>query len=117
VGSNAVAAAVATARQLLLAAAVDDPAAFLRPLTHASVDAVVDRGAAAITGPIARGDSATVASHLQAISADVPSVAETYRLLALATLAPLRPQLDDETLAVLGSLLEAPTERRDRWSS
>jgi predicted short-subunit dehydrogenase-like oxidoreductase (DUF2520 family) len=105
VGSNAVAAAVATARQLLLAAAVDEPAAFLGPLAHASVDAVADRGAVAITGPISRGDASTVAGHLDAIRADVPSVAETYRLLALATLSPLRPQLDAETLAVLDSLL------------
>jgi hypothetical protein len=35
----------------------------------------------------------------------VPTLAETYRLLALATLAPLRPQLDAETVAVLDSLL------------
>jgi predicted short-subunit dehydrogenase-like oxidoreductase (DUF2520 family) len=105
VGSNAVAAAVATARQLLLAASVDDPAAFLRPLAHASVDAVADRGAVAITGPVARGDVATVADHLDAIHDDVPTLAETYRLLALATLAPLRPQLDAETVAVLDSLL------------
>lgn len=106
VGSNAVAAAVVTARQLLLAASIDDPAAFLRPLAHASVDAVADRGAVAITGPVARGDVATVAGHLTAISEDVPALAETYRLLALATLAPLRPQLDVETVAVLDSLLE-----------
>ncbi len=116
IGSNAVAASVATARQLLLAASVDDPAAFLRPLAHASVDAVAERGAVAITGPVARGDAATVAVHLAAIRADVPSLERTYRLLALATLAPLRPQLDAETIAVLDSLLRADDEAGARWN-
>jgi predicted short-subunit dehydrogenase-like oxidoreductase (DUF2520 family) len=116
VGSNAVAAALATARQLLLAASVDDPAAFLGPLAHASVDAVTERGAVAITGPVARGDLDTVAGHLRTIRADVPSLAEPYRLLALATLAPLRPQLDAETVAVLDSLLRSGDEVGDRWS-
>ncbi len=116
VGSNAVAASVATARQLLLAASVDDPAAFLRPLAHASVDAVAERGAVAITGPVARGDAATIAGHLAAIRGDVPSLEETYRLLALATLAPLRPQLDAETIAVLDSLLRADDEAGERWN-
>lgn len=108
VGSNAVAAAVATARQLLLAAAVDDPRAFLQPLAHASVDAVAAQGAAAITGPVARGDVGTVARHLAAIEADVPGLTEAYRLLALATLAPVRATLDADTVASLRALLDAP---------
>lgn len=115
VGSNAVAAAVATARQLLLAASIADPAAFLGPLAHASVDAVGARGAVAITGPIARGDAATVSRHLDAIDVDVPTLSEAYRSLALATLAPLRPQLDAETVAVLESLL-GPDRGPDRAS-
>lgn len=107
VGSNAVAAATATARQLLLAASVRDPAAFLRPLAHASVDAVIARGAVALTGPLARGDRATIEGHLRAIDADVPALGDSYRRHALATLGPLRHQLDPETLSVLESLLHA----------
>ena len=119
VGSNAVAAAVATARQLLLAASVEDPAAFLGPLARASVEVVAERGAVAITGPVARGDAATVAGHLEAIRADVPSSGEAYRLLALATLEPLRPRLDAETIAVLDSLLSSDNragEAGARWN-
>lgn len=113
VGSNAVAAAVATARQLLLAAAVDDPAAFLRPLATASVEAVSTGGAAAITGPLVRGDISTISRHLDAIEADVPVLAEGYRLLSRAILERLRPELDPSTVQLLTARL-APPPKEDR---
>lgn len=109
VGSNAVAAAVAAARQLLLAAQVPDPAAFLAPLAHASVDHVADRGAVAITGPVVRGDAGTLAAHLAVIDDDVPMLATVYRYLALATLESVRPQLSAEAVAAIEQVLSAPT--------
>jgi predicted short-subunit dehydrogenase-like oxidoreductase (DUF2520 family) len=108
VGSNAVATAVASARQLLLAAKVDHPEAFLVPLAQASVAAAAADGAVALTGPIQRGDLDTVAAHLAALDRDVPELGVRYRLLAQATLATARPGLDPSVAAALDDVLTAP---------
>jgi predicted short-subunit dehydrogenase-like oxidoreductase (DUF2520 family) len=105
--SNAVGAAVVTARRLLLAAHVEDPAAFVRPLAHASVDNAAGAGAVALTGPIVRGDVGTVAAHLAGIDADLPELLTAYRALARATLEPVRPTLAPEVVAALDALLAA----------
>ena len=105
-GSNAVGAAVAVARQLLVAAQVDDPAAFLGPLVRASVDNVLADGAAALTGPVVRGDTGTVGAHLDRLDADVPSLAAAYRHLSLALLDVLSPTLDQATRQRLREILE-----------
>ncbi len=103
--SNAVGAAVVTARRLLLAAHVADPAAFLGPLAHASVDNAAAEGAVALTGPIVRGDVGTVAAHLAGIGADLPELLTAYRALAQAPLEPVRPALAPEVVAALEELL------------
>lgn len=103
--SNAVGAAVVTARRLLLAARVEDPAAFLAPLAHASVDNAAHAGAAALTGPIVRGDVGTIASHLERIGGDLPELLTAYRALARATLEPVRPALEPQVAAALDVLL------------
>ncbi|TVP71889.1 MAG: DUF2520 domain-containing protein [Nitriliruptor sp.] len=103
--SNAVGAAVVAARRLLLAARVEDPAAFLTPLAHASVDNAATAGAAALTGPIVRGDVGTVAAHLERLTADLPELLPAYRALAQATLEPVRPSLGPEVAAALDDLL------------
>lgn len=104
--ANAVGAAVAAARQLLMSARIDDPAAFLRPLTAASIDHVLTRGAQAITGPVVRGDAGTLARHLERLDADAPRLAEVYRALTNAILAEVRPALSrdqiDDIERVLG---------------
>ena len=105
IGSNAVAAAVAVARQLLLAARVDDPAAFLAPLTQASAANVVRQGASAITGPVVRGDVGTIVRHLEAIARDLPELGEAYRLLARATLVPVRAGMQPDVAAAVDALL------------
>jgi predicted short-subunit dehydrogenase-like oxidoreductase (DUF2520 family) len=105
VASNAVGAAVVTARRLLLAARVERPEAFLAPLAAASVaNAAVD-GVAALTGPIVRGDLGTVRAHLDRIGADLPEVLDAYRALARATLEPVRPALPRDVAAALDDLL------------
>lgn len=108
VASNAVGAAVVTARRLLLAAAVTEPERFLGPLVAASARGAAARGAAALTGPIVRGDTGTVARHLDALEADLPELAAAYRWLALATLEPVRPGLPAEVAAELIRLLTPP---------
>jgi predicted short-subunit dehydrogenase-like oxidoreductase (DUF2520 family) len=108
VGANAVGAAVAVARQLLLAALVDDPAGFLGPLVEASVANVLRDGASALTGPVVRGDSGTVAAHLDALDADVPVLADAYRHLAAVVLGQVRAALPAGDAAALDALLTAP---------
>ena len=101
IGANAVGAAVASARQLLIAARIDDPKAFLDPLVRASVANVTDHGAVALTGPIARGDVGTVSAHRAAIAADVPELLAAYESLARATLAPVAVTLAPEVVTAL----------------
>lgn len=61
------------------------PLAGLLPLVHASVDNVATLGAAAaLTGPVSRGDVETVRAHLEALPADER---DTYRALARAAYA------------------------------
>jgi predicted short-subunit dehydrogenase-like oxidoreductase (DUF2520 family) len=107
IGSNAVGAAVVTARRLLLAASVEQPEAFLAPLVRASVANAATHGAAALTGPVVRGDLGTVEHHLTAIATDLPELVDAYRFLALATLEPVRPALPPDTVARLRTLLGA----------
>lgn len=105
VGSNAVGAAVSVARRLLLAAAVDDAAAFLAPLIEASVGNVLADGAAAITGPVVRGDVGTVRRHLDELDRSAPELGDVYRDLVRVTLAQVRPTLPRETVGELETLL------------
>ena len=44
-----------------------------------------EHGQAALTGPIARGDEATVAAHLEAIAVAAPELEPLYRALAERT--------------------------------
>ena len=58
---------VAEAASLLGQAGVDNPERMLGPLLGAALDNALRFGDAGLTGPVARGDSSTVASHLAAI--------------------------------------------------
>ena len=105
VGSNAAAAAVAVARQLLLAAGVDAPERILVPLAEASVRNTARDGAAALTGPVVRGDAGTVAGHLAALDVDVPRLAQAYRALQGVVLDQVTAALDPDAAARLTDLL------------
>lgn len=107
VGSNAVAAATAVARQLLLGARIADPAVFLRPLVAVSTANVLRDGAAVITGPVARGDVGTVRSHLATLERDVPHLADDYRWLMHVVLDQLRPALAGEVAGAIEAVLDA----------
>jgi predicted short-subunit dehydrogenase-like oxidoreductase (DUF2520 family) len=87
-GSNHLVTLVAQAAQLLAATGVERPDRVLGPLLHAALDNALRTGDEALTGPVARGDAATVARHLTSIAEAAPSspdVLETYRVLARAT--------------------------------
>ena len=55
------------------------------PLARASLENTLQRGQAALTGPIARGDARAVAGHLRALEAVDPQLAQAYRVNALRT--------------------------------
>lgn len=55
------------------------------PLARASLDNALQRGQAALTGPVARGDGAAVARHLRALAEVDPRLAQAYRTNSLRT--------------------------------
>ncbi|MCF6387738.1 DUF2520 domain-containing protein [Mycobacterium sp. MBM] len=55
------------------------------PLARASLENSLQRGQAALTGPVARGDAAAVAGHLQALAEVDPQLAQAYRSNSLRT--------------------------------
>jgi predicted short-subunit dehydrogenase-like oxidoreductase (DUF2520 family) len=57
----------------------------LVPLVRATVETWAAEGAAALTGPIARGDEGTVARHREAITKRAPDLLALYDALADAT--------------------------------
>jgi predicted short-subunit dehydrogenase-like oxidoreductase (DUF2520 family) len=105
VASNAVGAAVAVARQLLLAARIGDPAPFLAPLVHTSVTNVLATGASALTGPVTRGDTGTIRRHLAEVAADVPALLASYRDLTAVVLDQARPALNAAQITSLEAVL------------
>ena len=105
VASNAVGAAVVSARRLLAVAGLEQPDRVLGPLARASLEAALRGGAAALTGPVVRGDVATVRSHLDAIGPDAPELAAAYRALMRAVLVSVRPALDADAAAALDAAL------------
>jgi predicted short-subunit dehydrogenase-like oxidoreductase (DUF2520 family) len=55
------------------------------PLARAALENTLQRGQAALTGPVARGDAAAVAGHLAALGDVDPELARAYRVNALRT--------------------------------
>jgi predicted short-subunit dehydrogenase-like oxidoreductase (DUF2520 family) len=96
---------VAQSADLLKTAGVANPARLLGPLLSASLDNALRFGDAGLTGPVARGDAATVAAHVTALEA-APS-ASTAAVAAYIALARLTA---DRALAA-GLLKPADAER------
>ena len=76
---------VVQAADLLREAGVDQPARMLGPLLEAALDNALELGDAALTGPVARGDADTVASHVRALRAAAPEALPAYLALARLT--------------------------------
>lgn len=82
--SNFVITALATAGDLMRAAGVEP--AVVRPLVDQAVANVYGAGATSpLTGPVARGDTATVIGQLEAAREVSADVGDQYRLMAEAT--------------------------------
>jgi predicted short-subunit dehydrogenase-like oxidoreductase (DUF2520 family) len=74
-----------SAVQLIERAGIEDGRAALGALVLRTANNWRERGAEALTGPIARGDEATVERHLAAIEADCPEILDLYWALAERT--------------------------------
>ena len=85
VGSNHLVTLVNDALALLAAAGVEQPARLVAPLLSASLDNVLRLGDAALTGPVSRGDVATVGAHLRTIAAEAPEQLPAYVAMARRT--------------------------------
>lgn len=108
VGANGTNAVVALARDLLLSAGVRAPEAFLAPLVTQAAANAAHHGAAALTGPVRRGDHRTVDAHLTDLTAVLPEAVPAYRALALLALSyARRAGLDDARADAVRTLLEA----------
>jgi predicted short-subunit dehydrogenase-like oxidoreductase (DUF2520 family) len=84
-GSNYLITLVAQAVELLTLAGIEHPQRLIGPLLSASLDNALRLGDQALTGPVARGDAASVAAHLRAIAGVSPDAAAGYRALARVT--------------------------------
>lgn len=66
-GSNHLVTLVNDAQDVLRQSGVEDPARLLAPLLTASLDNALRLGDDALTGPVSRGDRATVEAHIRAL--------------------------------------------------
>ncbi|MCV7223895.1 Rossmann-like and DUF2520 domain-containing protein [Mycolicibacterium elephantis] len=69
------------------------------PLARAALENALQRGQAALTGPVARGDASAVAGHLTALAEVDPQLAQAYRSNSLRTAQ--RAHAPDEVFTVL----------------
>ncbi|MGH8904687.1 MAG: pantoate--beta-alanine ligase, partial [Egibacteraceae bacterium] len=106
-GSNATVAVVTLARDLLLDAGIADPDVFLGPLATASAAGAAERGAAALTGPVRRGDAGMIRRHLDELGAASPEAVEPYVALSRLTLRYARlAGLDDAAANQVAAVLD-----------
>jgi predicted short-subunit dehydrogenase-like oxidoreductase (DUF2520 family) len=87
IASNFLVALEECAAELIERAGIEDGRELLAPLVLSTAENWAELGAEALTGPIARGDEATVQGHLEAIGEVAPELLEAYRALAERTRA------------------------------
>ncbi|WP_197375317.1 Rossmann-like and DUF2520 domain-containing protein [Mycolicibacterium baixiangningiae] len=73
----------------------------IAPLARASLENALQRGQAALTGPVARGDAPAVSAHLRALAEVNPQLAEAYRTNSLRTAQ--RAHASDDVFAALAA--------------
>lgn len=85
IASNHLVTLVNDSLTLLAGAGVAEPARLLAPLLSATLDNVLRLGDAALTGPVSRGDVATVTAHVDTLRRLAPDVLASYVELARRT--------------------------------
>ena len=79
----------------------------LLPLIRGAIENLADAlPSEVITGPISRGDAATVAAHLVSLDSTQPEAAAVYRTLGRQALTLTRASLSDEEAKALAKALE-----------
>jgi len=111
IASNHLVTLVNDALSVLDTAGIAEPARLTAPLLSASLDNALRLRDSALTGPVARGDAATVAAHVRTLAESAPQVLPAYRAMARRTAerAEAAGQLAGErAAAVRAALEEAP---------
>lgn len=85
IGANHLVTLVNDALSLLDGAGTEQPARLLAPLLSAALDNALRLGDAALTGPVSRGDVATLGVHLRTLTAEAPDVLPSYQAMARRT--------------------------------
>jgi predicted short-subunit dehydrogenase-like oxidoreductase (DUF2520 family) len=88
--SNLLIALEESAAELFERLGVEDARELLAPLVLRTAANWAERGPAALTGPIARGDRATIERHRAALAQTAPELLPTYDALAARTEAVAR---------------------------
>jgi predicted short-subunit dehydrogenase-like oxidoreductase (DUF2520 family) len=101
---------VAQAMDLLRSIGVPEPARLLAPLLSASLDNALRFGDAGLTGPVARGDAATVAAHVAALE----TAATTAAAAASATTADGAPAAAGASAAMVRAYVAMARLTADR---
>lgn len=84
-GANHLVTLVRDCADLLERAGITPADRLIAPLLSAALDNALRHGDRALTGPVARGDTGTVRTHLRELDAVDPGLAATYRALAART--------------------------------
>jgi len=114
--SNGIVALLATGEALLASIGIETPERVLGPLAAGTVAnaGVGGGGAVTLTGPLVRGDSGTIAAHLEHIARAAPHLVEDYarvvRVIVAAALSAER--IDEQTARRVIELLE-----ENQWSA
>jgi predicted short-subunit dehydrogenase-like oxidoreductase (DUF2520 family) len=108
IGSNHLVTIVNDALGLLEQADVEHPSRLLAPLLSAALDNALRLGDAALTGPVSRGDVATLATHLRTLADEAPELLASYRSMARRTAerAHVTGRLSDEQCIAVVQALE-----------
>ena len=84
-GANHLVSLVAEVLDLLRDAGIEQPRTLMEPILRAALDNVLERGDAALTGPVSRGDAGTVSAHLSAIGTHGVVSRDAYIAMARLT--------------------------------
>jgi predicted short-subunit dehydrogenase-like oxidoreductase (DUF2520 family) len=115
--SNHLLTLVNDASDVLRSSGVESPARLLGPLLSASLDNALRMGDEGLTGPVARGDSATIRAHVRALRGTAflhPYLAMTIRTMQRAFAA---GRLTEAQCAELVAVIEEAEQNEDGDSS
>ncbi|WP_199431549.1 Rossmann-like and DUF2520 domain-containing protein [Qaidamihabitans albus] len=113
-GANHLITLVADCAEMLRENGVGNAERLLGPLLSAALDNVLRHGDRALTGPVARGDTGTVRTHLRVLAERAPDVAPSYQTLARRTVVRARESglLGADAAAEIGNVLDDGRDTR-----